>query len=242
MDVTDGLCTISGSEAVHIIKVLRMIPGDRLMLMDGTGNLYQALIKTVEGKQLVVAIEKLMPPSPSSPVRIILCQALLKSRAMDGVVRSTSELGVDGIVPFSSERTVVNLTEDRFRARARHWREIALNAAKQSCRRKPAQIASLHTLESVISQWEEEGDLKVILWEEEGAQDLKTLLRAAPRRKTFVGIVGPEGGFETGEIHAATKAGFVSVSLGRRKLRASTAAISMVAIVQYEWGDLSLSH
>ncbi|MBW1802832.1 MAG: RNA methyltransferase, partial [Deltaproteobacteria bacterium] len=142
-------------------------------------------------------------------------------------------------MPFSSERTVVKLTEDRFNARARHWREIALNAAKQSCRREPVQIGPMYPLESVISQWEGE-DLKVILWEEEGAQDLKNLLRSAPRKKTFVGIVGPEGGFDAREIYAAEKAGFVSVSLGRRILRASTAAISMVAIVQYEWGDLSL--
>ncbi|MBW1860962.1 MAG: RsmE family RNA methyltransferase, partial [Deltaproteobacteria bacterium] len=69
---------------------------------------------------------------------------------------------------------------------------------------------------------------------------LKGLLREPPPVRKFVGIVGPEGGFTQGEIEVAGKAGFISVSLGHRVLRAETAAITMVAIVQYEWGDLTL--
>jgi len=74
------------------------------------------------------------------------------------------------------------------------------------------------------------------------ATDLMGVLRGSPPVKRILGIVGPEGGFSAEEVRAAGEAGFVSVSLGQRVLRAETAATTVVAIVQYEWGDLSLSH
>lgn len=86
-----------------------------------------------------------------------------------------------------------------------------------------------------------EDALKVILWEEEGVKDLKTLLMASSSARKFVGVVGPEGGFTQQEIEVAKGAYFISVSLGHRILRSETAAITMVAIVQYELGDLSFN-
>jgi len=124
----------------------------------------------------------------------------------------------------------------------RHWREIANSSATQSDRGAPAQIGLLSDFEELIQQWKKERVFKVILWEEEEAKDLKAVLRASGPAKTFVGIVGPEGGFSKEEIQAARDAGFISVSLGRRILRAETAALTLIAIVQYEWGDLSLSN
>jgi 16S rRNA (uracil1498-N3)-methyltransferase len=82
--------------------------------------------------------------------------------------------------------------------------------------------------------------LKVILWEDEGSKDLKGLLKSSSSIGTFIGIVGPEGGFAREEIEIARDAGFIPASLGNRVLRSETAAITMVAIVQYELGDLSL--
>jgi len=82
--------------------------------------------------------------------------------------------------------------------------------------------------------------LKVVLWEDERTKNFKTLLKSSSPIKRFVGIVGPEGGFTREEIEAAGEAGFESASMGDRVLRAETAAITMVAVVQYELGDLSL--
>ena len=82
--------------------------------------------------------------------------------------------------------------------------------------------------------------MKIILWEDEPSRDLKTLLRASSPIMQFVGMVGPEGGFGREEVEAARNAGFISVSMGNRVLRAETAAMTLVGIVQYEWGDLGL--
>jgi len=238
--IKDGLCSITGAEAKHITRVFRMGKGDRFVLIDGKGARFQAAIESANRREVLVTLEKSLPKPPPSPAEIILCQALLKSRAMDYVVEKTSELGVYCFHPFSSERTVVRLDEDRFGRKERHWREIALNAAKQSDRGTIAEIGALSSFRDLLGHWKREEALKVILWEEERAKDLKGLLREPPPVRKFVGIVGPEGGFTQGEIEVAGKAGFISVSLGHRVLRAETAAITMVAIVQYEWGDLTL--
>jgi 16S rRNA (uracil1498-N3)-methyltransferase len=205
---------------------------------------------------------------------------------MDYVMEKTSELGLHRILPFSSERTVVRLNEERFANKKQHWHELARSAAKQSDRKTPMEIGPLSSFEELVESCRAEDALKVILWEEETATDLKGVLRrsppftpsppASPEAKPmadgrdrwragqtlppegegkacpvldtgvgvmkFIGVVGPEGGFSEQEVRAAEKAGFVSVSLGQRVLRAETAAVAIVAIVQYEWGDLSLRH
>jgi 16S rRNA (uracil1498-N3)-methyltransferase len=238
----DGFLTIVGSEAKHITRVLRMGRGDRLILMDGKGARFKAVIESAGHKEVLVTLEKPIPRPPSSPAKIILCQAILKSRAMDYVVQKTSELGVHCILPFSSERTVVNLEKDKFENKMRHWGEIAQNAAKQSDREIPADIGPLLSLKDLMERWKQKDAIKVIMWEEEGAKDLKTILRKSPPMREFIGIVGPEGGFTREEIQMAKEAGFTSTSMGYRVLRSETAAITMVAIVQYEWGDLTLDN
>lgn len=236
----DGSFTIRGSEAKHMTRVLRMGRGDRFILMDGKGARFQAIIESAGRREVLVTLEKPLAQPPPSPIEITLCQALLKSRAMDYVIEKTSELGVHRILPFSSGRTVVRLDEKRFANKMQRWREMAHGAAKQSDRSTPVEIGPLSSFSELVAKCGGENALKLILWEQEGAMDLKGLLRTSPPLKRFIGIVGPEGGFSQKEVWATGEAGFVSVSLGQRVLRAETAAVTMVAIVQYEWGDLSL--
>lgn len=236
----DGLCAITGPEAKHITRVLRMKPGDRFVLMDGRGAHFQALIESTSSREVFVFLEKTFPKPPPSPVKITICQALPKSRAMDYLIQKTSELGVDSISPFFSERTVVKLEMDRRANRMRHWREIAKNSAKQCGRSVPVKIESPCTFRELMSKWFGEKALKVVLWEDERSKDLKMVLKSSSLIKCFTGVVGPEGGFAREEIEAAEEAGFASASMGARVLRAETAAITMAAVVQYELGDLCL--
>ena len=231
---------IRDSEARHIIRVLRMGIGDRLVLMDRNGNRFESRIESVRGQEVTVLLEKRIPAPLESPVGIILCQALLKARAMDFVIQKASELGVQRILPFTSERTVVKAGDDRPTARLRHWREIAVNASKQSNRARPPVVALPCSLPDLVDRWQDEEALKLVLWEGEQSQDLKALLKKGAPKKTIGGITGPEGGFSVEEIHTLCEKGFASVSLGHRTLRAETAAVTLVAILQYEWGDLSL--
>ena len=231
---------IAGVEARHILRVLRLGRGSRFVLIDRTGARFQAVIVGTDRKQVTVKIERALPTPPPSPVRIVLCQSLLKSHPMDYLIQKTSELGVDTLVPFISARTVVRPPPERAADRLRHWREIASNATKQSGRDRTLVIQRPVALPELIEAVRHDAALKVLFWEEEGSTDLKRLLRESPQRQAFVGMVGPEGGFTEGEAAAAKEVGFISASLGYRILRSETAATAVAAIVQYEWGDLGL--
>jgi 16S rRNA (uracil1498-N3)-methyltransferase len=234
----DGFVVIKGPEARHISRVLRMNKGDHFILMDGKGSRFEAVIESSGPKEIRVRLAGVLPIPVSSPVDIILCQALLKSRAMDYLIEKSSELGVIEIIPFFSERTVIRDVRYSSEGRARRWREIAQGAAKQSDRIKPAEICLPASFREICERYQNDDAMKVILWEREESTDLKRLLRAHPSSARFIGMVGPEGGFASTEIDMAGKAGFIPVSIGRRILRAETAAVTLVAIVQYEWGDL----
>jgi 16S rRNA (uracil1498-N3)-methyltransferase len=240
INLDDKRCVITGSEAKQIIKVLRMTPGDRFILMDGKGSRFETLIESISSREVLVLLENRLPEPPPSPVKITLCQSLLKSRAMDYMIQKTSELGVDCLHPFYSDRTVISFEKDRLANKMRHWHEIGKNSAKQCGRRVPVKIEMPCSFKELTVKCHGERALKAILWEDERSKSFKTLLKSCSPLKHFVGIVGPEGGFTREEIKAAGEAGFEPSSLGDRILRAETAAITMVAVVQYELGDLSL--
>jgi 16S rRNA (uracil1498-N3)-methyltransferase len=238
LTVKTGALVLRGAEANHIRTVLRMVPGDRLTLIDSKGARVDAVIVSADRREVMVSLEKPLPSPPPSPVEITLCQALLRSHSMDLIIQKTSELGVDRILPFVSERTIVKPDEETVVNKLRHWREIALGATKQSGRMKPAEIGALCTFGELMDRWKGEEVLKIILWEEESMESLKTFLRSLQPPKKAIGVVGPEGGFSTGELKKAKSAGFVSASLGQRILRSETAAVTLTALLQYEWGDL----
>lgn len=181
-------CSITGPEAKHILEVLLMGPEDRFVLMDRKDTRFLALIESSGPREVLVAPEKPLPKSSSSTIEITLCQAMLKSRQMNYIIQKTSELGVNCIIPFLSKRTVDRLSKDRFGNKIRHWREIAQSSTKQSDRDPPAIIGSVVTFKKLMKTWDGEDALKVILWEEEGIKDLKSLLRTSSSQMKFVRV------------------------------------------------------
>ncbi len=237
----DDKVTICGSEARHIARVLRMKPTDHLILMDTQGKRYEAII--VSACPTSVELKLLNPvANPENPLlHMTLCQAALKAKAMDLVIQKATELGVTRIIPFSSERSVIRLQGNRMENKLRHWREIARNATAQSDRTRPPEILPMVSFDKVLEMGTEPEALGIILWEQERSADLKSILREqGSKKKKIIGVVGPEGGFSTHEIELATKAGFVPVTLGKRILRAETAAMVLCTLCLYECGDLGL--
>lgn len=233
-----GLVSIKGHEARHISRVLRIGPGDRIVLMDKKGARFLAQVESAGPDHVTVSIQESLQAPLSSPLEITLCQALLRQGPMDFVIQKTSELGVSHLFPFLSERTVVKPDEKGKANKMRHWEEIAIAASKQSDREKPPVIHPVFPFTGLVDRFKTGNHLKVILWEGEETRDLKGVIRDLKPGTAAVGIIGPEGGFAGGEIEAAVKAGFLPVSMGRRILRAETAAVAFVAVLQYEWGDL----
>jgi len=242
-EIKDGQkrCVVSGSEARHIWKVLRMRVGDELFLMDKNGNRYRGSIEEIrQGKVFVAIKERLLPPC-SPPVHIVLCISMIRSEPMDLVIQKVSELGAEVVQPFYSERSIVKISEDKVTQKLRHWTEVAKSAAKQCGRIKPLQVLPPVLLEELLKKDWGENSLLLFLWEQERAVSIKEIFKKAGKVDKIVGVIGPEGGFTLHEAQLFKERGFISVSMGERILRAETAAITFVALAQYELGDLGLS-
>lgn len=240
LEIENDFCVIKGREAHHMSRVLRMRERDVVILLDGKGGRFLTEIQSVSGDAVSIRIKETMDPVTVPAIEIILCQAVIKSSPMDYLIQKTSELGVTRILPFFSSRSVVHLGVERCKKKRHRWKEIARSAAKQCNRDIPAEIGFPVSFDEQLNLAGNTPGPKVILWEKANAQDLKTLLKHQDPPRRFTGMVGPEGGFTAEEITRAQHTGFVPVSVGSRILRAETAAMVLVTLVQYEWGDLQL--
>lgn len=233
--------TIVGSDAHHIADVLRLSPGQRIIVCDGDGFEYESEILSCTKNEVKLSVIKVKKSTTEPSIRVILAQGMpKKAENLELVIQKATELGVSRFVPLISERTVVRPKEGKMDTRLSRWGRIALEAAKQSQRAvvpvidKPMSLKGF--LETVprdafcIIPWEMEKDTGIketLQWEQENR-----ILRTA------VVLIGPEGGFSQEEIDEARRAGVIPVSLGPRILRTETAAITVLGIVMYELGDL----
>jgi len=238
--VTGPIISITGSDAAHIKKVLRMKPGDRMGLFDGRGFEYEARIENFTAKSVEVSIARRFLSASESPAQIIVAQALLKDKKMDTLVRQLTEIGVARLIPFTSIRSVPIPDPKRLSARRKRWEKIAIEALKQCRRGHVTEIAGTVTFNDVMKM-DDECDLKIVFWENESKPMSDAIQHIHDRHyRKILAVLGPEGGFTEKEIEYARACGFVTASLGPRILRSETAAIAACTILQYLFGDMSL--
>jgi len=229
-NITAATATITGDDAHHISRVLRMKAGDALSLCDGAGNEFDALITSVSPEAVVCALGERHASEVESPVKVTLFQCLPKTGKMELIVQKCTELGVFAIVPVHSARCVVVPGKDYDKKRERYNR-VALEAAKQSRRAMIPSVLPLIELKKIDVQ---SFNLFLVAYEDETAVSLKQALRAASAPASIALLVGPEGGLEEGEVAQLVKAGAKSISLGKRILRTETAGMAMLAQTLYE--------
>lgn len=227
---------VTGEAFRHMARVLRLKPGTPVILADGEGNEYSGLIKLIEKDRLLVDIEDSRPAPAGEGPRITLCQGVPKGDKMEHILQKCTELGVSAFVPFLSRRTVVRLSPDQYQARLNRWQRVVLEAARQSqCPLVPP-VSAISPFAEMVANARQE--VKLLLWEEETANRLKTTLADLPQPASIALVVGPEGGLSPEEAQLATSHGFIPVSLGKRILRTETAGPTVAAILQFYWGDL----
>ncbi len=228
-NITAATATITGDDAHHISRVLRMKAGDALSLCDGAGNEYDALIASVSPEAVSCTVSNPHASEAESPIQVTLFQCLPKTGKMEMIVQKCTELGVFSVVPVQSARCVVVPGKDYDKKRERYNR-VALEAAKQSRRAMIPRVLPLTELKKIDVQ---AFDLFLVAYEDENTVSLKQALRATSPQ-TIALLIGPEGGLEEGEIRQIVQAGAKSVSLGKRILRTETAGMAMLAQVLYE--------
>jgi 16S rRNA (uracil1498-N3)-methyltransferase len=171
-------------------------------------------------------------PLPESRLELTLIQALPKSDAMDLVVQKATELGVRTVVPAITEFSVVRLDAERSARRVDHWRKIARSSCEQCGRHRPPTIVTPVPLADALALIERPA-LRLAL---DPAATASLTDRSRPRDGLAI-AVGPEGGFGVSDWRRLDAAEFARVALGRRVLRAETAAIAACAVAQSLWGD-----
>ena len=224
---------ITGPDVNHIRNVLRMRPGEELLIADGTGGEYRCLISEIREDEVRAEICWKLAGNAELPCEITMFQGLPKGDKMDFIVQKCVELGAARIVPVSTRRTIVKLDAKKEESRRKRWAGISESAAKQSGRGVIPEITGVRSFREAL---EEAGKLDVCLIPYERAEHM------AHTREVFesiapgssIGIfIGPEGGFEEEEVEYAIKAGAKAITLGRRILRTETAGMAVLAMLGY---------
>lgn len=230
-----GQISIKGRDAAHIALSLRLRAGAFIEVVLG-GRLYRAQLAQVAPHEVSAFLSQTMGGQEGdSPLPIHLYQALPKGDKFDFVVQKATELGVASIRPVLSERVVIKVKNERIAKRRQRWQRIAEEAAKQSRRFDIPQVLEpvpLFSLPVMSPQ-----DLSLVAWEE-GDAALSSFLRGLAGPGAIHILVGPEGGFSQKEIGFLRGQNWRIVSLGERILRTETASIALLAIIQYELGDM----
>lgn len=238
---------IDGDEAKHLSLVLRLRPGNVVMVCDGTGFEYETVLTMVSARECRGVITAGRPGLADPKVLICLLPGLSKGAKMDLVVQKCTELGVAVIHPIVTERSVVRLEPRKAEERAKRWERIAREAAKQSGRALWPSVLPPVSLRDALS----EARIKHLLVAYEGAtrsireeldrlsHELAVSGSAEHEDTCCVGIiVGPEGGLTPSEVSEIEQRGGIPVSLGRRILRTETASIAAVTLVLYALYEL----
>jgi 16S rRNA (uracil1498-N3)-methyltransferase len=228
---------LNHAEAHHLRDILRMQCGQPIILLDGRGHRYQAQIESVGHAQVCARIlAKLEGDTTESPLELTLAQAFLKEKKLDRLIAPLTELGISELVAFCARRSVARPNAAKQRRRVERWRTIAREALKQCGRACLPAIGCAPSLESVL-QAHVHDDIRLIFWEN-ATRGLSQLPARQTRPQRIAAIIGPEGGFARSEIEQAQSHGFIPLSLGPRILRAHTAALTVAALLQYQFGDL----
>ncbi len=224
---------ITGRDVNHIRNVLRMRPGEEILVSSRAGGDYHCRIEQVEESEIFARIMWKEALGRELACPVVLFQGLPKGDKMELIIQKNVELGVHAIVPVAMKRCVVKLDEKKAGAKQKRWQQIAESAAKQSKRGIIPEILPVMSFSEAL-EYAGEMEQKLLPYEcAEGMRETKALLSSIMPGQTVGIFIGPEGGFEEQEVEAARKAGFRVMTLGRRILRTETAGMMLMSVLSY---------
>lgn len=232
--VLENMVRITGADVNHIKNVLRMHPGEQIMILDGSGTEYRCEIESIEDEILARILETKKTEAELS-VRLLLFQGLPKKDKMELIIQKAVELGVSEIIPVLTKRTVVKL-EDKKKEQKKleRWQAIAEAAAKQSGRGIIPKVCDAVKFTEAVKMAGELEEALIPYELAEGMDEARERIRGLHGKKTVGIFIGPEGGFEEDEIALAAKAGIHPITLGKRILRTETAGLCILSVIMFE--------
>ena len=225
--------TLAIEETRHLRDVLRMKLGDQAQIFDGEGREFLVEVANVAKRETLLQIVKeIEPPAPESKLDLTIAASVYKNDKFDLVIQKAVELGVTRVASIVTFRSETNLKASM--KRTERWRKIALEATKQCERAKIMTVDEPVGFSDFIANIGEDSGSLLMFSEKDG--------RGLPEqiaRTKITALVGPKGGWEDSEIQIAEERGFMPIKLGRRIMRAETAAITFAALLQNRFGDLN---
>lgn len=231
----DGI-TITGEDYIHIRNVLRMKPGEELLLCDEGDREYLCQITGYNEKEKAVEVKVIdvFGNTRELPVEITLFQGYPKGDKLETIVQKAVELGAARIVPVMMKRSIVKLDARKAEKKVERLNHIALSAAKQSKRGIVPEVEAVMSLEKAV-EYAETMDYVILPYENaEGMDYAREVIRQAAGKQKIGIFIGPEGGFEPSEVDKIVAAGGKTISLGHRILRTETAGMTVLSLLMFQ--------
>ena len=240
---TETEVTIVGSDVNHIKNVLRMKPGEKVLISDGKGINYFCELTEIGAEEVKAVILPDEVEDTELPVEVVLYQGLPKGDKMELIIQKCVELGVSRIVPVDMDRCVMKLDAKKEGNKIKRWFGVSESAAKQSKRMIVPEISGVMKYKAAIEE-AKRADLALVPYEAAetldgaGGMELtrKLIGGLKPGQKCAI-FIGPEGGFADAEIDLARESGFKTITLGKRILRTETAGMFVLSAIGYALED-----
>ena len=223
---------LSGENAQHA-KVLRLKPGERVLLCDGDGH--EGICRVVSTDNWQMRIEQRQDSQSEAAVKVSVYMALPKADKLEHVIQKATELGAYEIVTFPSARCVSRPDEKSLKKKLERWHKIAASAAEQSGRGRIPKVIVLSSFPEALAR-AAQADKALMFYEHEEALTLKMALSSGADRTVSL-LTGPEGGLEELEVAQAREAGMHGGTLGKRILRCETAPLCALSAVMFDAGE-----
>lgn len=227
-----------GDEHRHLARAARVRAGDEIWLFDGSGRRSLGRVEKVGEDRTEVVLLKVEEDAAAPRTRIVLAQGLMEAKKLETVVEKAAELGCSDFIPVTSARSL-KASVERADRKLERWRRIVREAAKQC---KARSLTEIHPPRSLADLLRSPGAERRLFLSEHGGRPLKDILtsdagkREAPPASVLL-LVGPKGGWTEGEEAELRAAGFEAISLGRRVLRAETAAVAGASMIAHFWNE-----
>ncbi|MBE6542390.1 MAG: 16S rRNA (uracil(1498)-N(3))-methyltransferase [Ruminococcaceae bacterium] len=224
---------ITGDDASHISRVLRMKIGEHITACDMRGCEYETVIIRT-GNEVILQVLSEKESDNEPPYKAVVYQALVKGDRFDTVLQKSTELGVSEIVPMITSRCTVKLTESEYVKKVERWQKIVREAAKQ-CGRAIIPTVKYPMKFSDSLKEASLADLPLFCYEGEGTLPLSTIANDVSSPQSVSVMIGPEGGYSVDEAEEAKEAGMKMTGLGRRILRTETASLFVLSFISCKY-------
>ena len=233
-DLSGDTLHLTGENFQHA-KVLRLKPGEKLLVCDGQGEEALCRVCQVGASELELEVLERRESETEAKVRVSVYMAFPKADKLEHVIQKATELGAYEIVAFPSARCVSRPDERSLKKKLERWQKIAASAAEQSGRGRIPQVVILDSFKQALER-ASQADKALLFYENEHAVTLRMALEAGSWNTASL-LTGPAGGLEDAEVEQARKAGFQVCTLGKRILRCETAPLCALSAVMYAAGE-----